>query len=200
MVYYPNDKTKRHDLMEKDRSRISTTQLESSLNPLEKVKINRNVKVQTHRFDEFFKGFKEIKAVKEIFGKETEKVLNELRVEFISRRGYMGVSDLDGHIIISAEYLRHGDLRDIYLDIIHELVHVRQFREGRQLFDRRYGYTDRPTEIEAYRYAVEEAKRIGMTEEEILRYLKTEWMSEENHRKLAETLDVKTNKQQKSIP
>ena len=79
--------------------------------------------------------------------------------------------------------------------LIHELVHVRQFREGRQLFDRRYGYTDRPTEIEAYRYAVEEAKRIGMTDEEILRYLKTEWMSEENHRKLAETLNVKTSKQ-----
>lgn len=182
--------------MNKDRNRISITQVKTTVNPLERVKIKRNVKVQTHRFDDFFKGFNEIEAVKEIFSKETEKVLDELRVEFISRRGYMGVSDLDGHIIISAEYLRHGDLRDIYLDIIHELVHVKQFREGRKLFDRRYGYTDRPTEIEAYRYAVEEAKRIGMTKKEILQYLKTEWMSDENHRKLAETLNIKTNKQQ----
>lgn len=182
--------------MKKDRSRTSITQVKTTLNPTERVTIKRNVKVQTHRFDDFFKGFNEIEAVKEIFGKETEKVLDELRVEFISRRGYMGVSDLDGHIIISAEYLRHGDFRDIYLDIIHELVHVKQFREGRQLFDRRYGYTDRPTEIEAYRYAVEEAKRIGMTKKEILQYLKTEWMSDENHRKLAETLNIKTNKQE----
>ena len=182
--------------MDKDRSRISITQVKTTLNPLEKVKINRNVKVQTHRFDDFFEGFNEIEAVKKIFGKETENVLDELRVEFISRRGYMGVSDVDGHIIISAEYLRHGDLRDIYLDIIHELVHVKQFREGRQLFDRRYGYTDRPTEVEAYRHAVEEAKRIGMTNKEILQYLKTEWMSDENHRKLAETLRIESRNQE----
>jgi len=163
-------------------------------NPLDKVKIRRDVKVQTYRFTDFFKGFDEIETVRRLFGEETKRVLDELRVEFTSRRGYMGVSDLDGHIIISAHYLKQGDLRDIYLDIIHELVHVKQFREGRQLFDRRYGYTERPTEIEAYRYAVEEARNIGMTDKEIFQYLKTEWMSEEDHRKLAEALDVRPDK------
>ncbi len=179
--------------MEKDKERGPKSEVMTIRNPTEKVKIIRDVDVQTHRFDDFFKGFDELEAVKKIFGDETMKVIDELRVEFISRRGYMGVSDVDGHIIISAPYLKQGDLREIYLDLIHELVHVRQFREGRQLFDRRYGYTDRPTEIEAYRHAVEEARKLGMTEEEISEYLKTEWMTEENHRKLAETIGVKAD-------
>lgn len=182
--------------MDKETNPRSATQLETTPNPLNKVEIIRDVKVQTHRFDSFFKGFDQLEAVRRIFGEETEKVLDELRVEFISRRGYMGVSDIDGHIIISADYLRHGDLKDIYLDIIHELVHVRQFREGQQLFDRRYGYTDRPTEIEAYRQAVEEARNLGMSDDEILEYLKTEWMTEENHRKLAEMVDIRIDKQE----
>jgi len=177
--------------MRQDTEQGSSSHVKANPSPLVRVKIRRDVKVQTHRFNDFFKEFDEIEAVKRIFGEESKKVLDELRVEFISRRGYMGVSDVDGHIIISAQYLKNGELRDIYLDIIHELVHVKQFREGRQLFDRRYGYTDRPTEIEAYSHAVEEARNLGMTDEEISQYLKTEWMTEENHRKLAETLNVK---------
>ncbi len=165
-------------------------------NPLERVKIRRDVRVQTHRFVDFFKGFDGVDTVRRIFGDQTKKTLDELRVEFISRRGYMGVSDLDGHIIISADYLKNGNLRDIYLDLIHELVHVKQFKEGQQLFDQRYGYTERPTEIEAYRYAVEEAKNLGMSSEEIFQYLKTEWINDKDHVRLAKALDVKPNKQE----
>jgi hypothetical protein len=148
------------------------------------------VRAQTYRFIDYFRGFDQVEVVRKILSDETEAVLNELRIEFVSRMGYMGVSDIDGHIVISADYLRHGDLKHIYLDIIHELVHVKQFREGRKLFDRRYGYTERATEIEAYQYTVEEARNIGMNDEEIFLYLKTEWMSRDSHRRLAETLNV----------
>ncbi len=156
-------------------------------------KMGVNVKTKTHRFVDFFEGFDEIEAVKRIFGEKTKRVLGELRVQFVSRIGYMGVSDLDGNLIVSPQYLKHGDLRDIYLDLIHELVHVKQFREGRKLFDLRYGYADRPTEIEAYRNAVEEARNLGMSDVEISQYLKAEWMSEEEHRNLAETLNIKAD-------
>ena len=48
-----------------------------------------------------------IRASSEIFGNETEKVLSELKVEFFSARfGYMGVSDEDGHLVVSAN--SHG--------------------------------------------------------------------------------------------
>lgn len=155
-----------------------------------KVKIPRNVRITTHPFTKFFKGFEEVEAVKSIFGEKTEEVLNNLQVEFAGFRGYMGVSDIDGHIIISARYVNNGDLIDIYLDIIHELVHVKQFMEGKKLFDERYSYVGRPTEIEAYRHTVEEAKRLGLDDSRICQYLKTEWMSEKELKKLTKILGV----------
>jgi hypothetical protein len=161
------------------------------MEPQLKVEIRRDVKITTYPFTEFFKGFEKVEAVRRIFGEKTEEVLNNLRVEFASFRGYMGVSDLDGHLMVSAHYLKNGDLIDIYLDIIHELVHVKQFMEGKKLFDDRYSYVGRPTEIEAYRHAVEEARRLGLDDARICRYLKTEWMSEEELKKLAKALNVK---------
>ena len=105
----------------------------------------------------------------------------------------MGVSNSDGHIIISAQYLNNGDIFDIYLDIIHELVHVKQFSEGKELFDQHYSYVERPTEVEAYRYTVEEARNLGFSDDRILEYLKTEWISDEDLTCLAQALNVKIN-------
>lgn len=156
-----------------------------------KVKITRDVPVATYLFAEYFKGFDKVEAIRKIFGEKTNTVLNNLRVEFAGMRGYMGVSNVDGHLLVSALYLKQGDLVDIYLDIIHELVHVRQFMEGKELFDDRFSYEERPTEIEAYRHAVEEARRLGLNDEKICEYLRTEWMTDEEFKRLAETVNVK---------
>jgi len=161
------------------------------MDPRLRVKIPREVPVMTYPFTDYFKGFENVEAVRRIFGGETEKILSSLRVEFAGFRGYMGVSNVDGHLLISAHYLREGDMIDIYLDIIHELVHVRQFMEGKELFDERFGYADRPTEIEAYRHAVEEARKLRLDDKRICRYLKTEWMSDEELKRLAAALGVK---------
>jgi hypothetical protein len=156
-----------------------------------KIKIPRNVPVATYPFVDYFKGFEKVEAVKRIFGQKTEQVLHNLRVEFAGFRGYMGVSNVDGHLLISARYLKEGDTTDIYLDIIHELVHVRQFMEGKELFDDNFSYTERPTEIEAYSLTVEEARKLGLNDERICQYLKTDWMSDEELKHLAKTLNVK---------
>jgi len=131
---------------------------------------------QQAKFTDYFKGFEKNRAVIGIFGKETKAVLNNLKIDFIWF-GYMGVSDDDGHLMVNKRYLSTGRKQDIYLDVIHELCHVKQHMEGRDLFDPLYDYVDRPTEIEAYRYAVQEAKRIGLSAAEIRVYLKTEMMS-----------------------
>lgn len=157
-----------------------------------KVEIVRSVKIQTYPFADYFKGFEKVDAVRRIFGEKTVDVLRDLRVEFIgSRWAYMGVSDADGHLLVGANYLKNGDIIDIYLDVIHELVHVRQFMEGKKLFEERYNYVERPTEVEAYRHVVEEARRLGLSDKRICSYLKTEWMSDEDFKRLARTLDVK---------
>lgn len=144
-------------------------------------------------FEEYFKGFEEVEAVKMIFGAKTEEVLRSLKVEF-TWAGYMGVNPSNGHLLVNSKYLNEGNRTDVYLDVIHELVHVKQYMEGRELFDSHYGYVERPTEVEAYRYAVEEARRLKLREERICQYLKTEWMSDKDFKGLAKTLGVTCEK------
>jgi hypothetical protein len=140
-------------------------------------------------FAEYFRGFEKNPAVVGIFGEKTVEVLRNLRVSFIWF-GYMGVDNGDGHLLVNKRYLATGRQVDIYLDIVHELCHVKQHMDGKELFDPRYDYVDRPTEVEAYRYAVLEAKRIGLGAEEIRLYLKTEMMSDEALEKLICNIDV----------
>lgn len=145
----------------------------------------------TRAFADYFKGMENVKAVRQIFGEKTEEVLRNLKVEFMWFGGYMFVNGADGHLMISANYLKNGSKVDIYLDLIHELVHIRQFMEGKELFDVHYTYTERPTEVEAYRHAVEEARNLGLSDDRICQYLKTEWMSSKDLKRLADTLSVK---------
>jgi hypothetical protein len=139
---------------------------------------------QKRIFLEYFKGFDKVAAVQGIFGEKTTEVLSHLTVELSWISGYMYVDGADGHLVISKGYLNTGNKTDIYLDLVHELCHVKQFMDGKELFDPRYEYVDRPTEIEAYRYCVQEARRLGLSEERIQRYLRTEWMGEADYERL----------------
>ena len=156
------------------------------------VAIPRNIRLQYKRFLDHFKGFENVDAVRAIFGPRTKAVLRSLKVEFFSSRwGFMGVSDADGHLLASTHYLRHGKRRDIYLDVVHELVHVRQFREGKELFADGFEYPNLPTEIEAYQVCIAEGRRLGMNDRELFEYLKVDWMSDRDVRKLARNVDVR---------
>jgi hypothetical protein len=146
--------------------------------------IIRTTKTGSLAFVEVFPGFESVEAVRSIFLDQTEKILGDLMVDILPRVGYLHVDDETGNIVVSSEYLRTGDERYLYLDVIHELVHIRQFIEGKELFDSRYSYVDRPTEIEAYSAATREAERIGMKKEEILDYLKVDWVTEEEFQRL----------------
>jgi len=141
-------------------------------------------------FAQYFKDFGKLPTVRAIFGEKTDEVLNHLQVELSWVGGYMYVDGSDGHLVISKPYLSSGDKTDIYLDLIHELCHVKQYLEGQELFDPQYDYVDRPTEIEAYRFTVAEARRIGLGEKRILTYLRTEWMSDEDFKKLVKSVGV----------
>ena len=103
----------------------------------------------------------------------------------------MWINSFNGYLMINSNYLKNGDKVDVYLDLVHELVHVKQFLEGKQLFDNNYAYVDRPTEIEAYKYTVKEARRLGLKDERICLYLKTECMTYRDLEKLAKTLKIK---------
>ncbi|MGA7847113.1 MAG: hypothetical protein WCB18_08520 [Thermoplasmata archaeon] len=156
--------------------------LESKLH----VKIERQAPTKLYSFEKFFRGFADVPAIQALFGTNTRKILRNLKVEFFSARfGYMGTSDVDGHLIISNHYLKDGEFRSVYLDVIHELCHVNQFHHHKPLFYPKLSYVDAPSEIEAYRFCVKEGKRIGMTDKALIAYLKVEWISPAEHRRLA---------------
>lgn len=141
-------------------------------------------------FTEVFVGFEKVEAVKSIFGSDTEEVLASLTVDVMETRGYLRINAEKGSIIVNSRYLREGSEWHLYLDVIHELVHIRQHKEGKELWDDRYSYVDRPTEIEAYKVAVSEAQRIGLTEAELVDYLKVEWVPENDFNRFLITLGV----------
>lgn len=153
--------------------------------------MGRTIVVSSHPFTDYFIGFEKVGAVRRLFGERTDEVLRNLKVDFQWIGGYMGVNGSNGHLLVNVRYLNRGDRFDIYLDVVHELVHVRQYMEGRQLFDVKYSYVERPTEIEAYRVAVEEAKRLNLSDERICQYLKTEWMSDSDFGQLAKSVGVR---------
>jgi len=157
----------------------------------EGIEINRRPHTGSFSFREIFAGFEEIDVVRSIFHDDTQRVLADLKVDLKARPGYLHVDDESGHVVVSHDYLRVGDERYLYLDVIHELVHIRQFIEGKELFDARYSYLDRPTEIEAYTAAAKEAERIGMNTDEIIEYLRVEWVTEDEFQRLLVGMGIK---------
>jgi len=111
----------------------------------------------------------------------------------------MATSDEDGHLLISAYHLRTADSAIIYLDVIHELHHVRQFMDGKELFLNDFEYVDSPIEIEAYLGTVDEARRIGFSDEQIIEYLKVEWITDEQTNRLVERMGLKRPEQNSTL-
>jgi hypothetical protein len=141
------------------------------------VRINRNAN-GTVRFLDVFGGFDKVGAVKGIFGRRTGRVLSELMIRISPRLvGYLWVDDKNGRVVVVSRYLRRGDAVHLYLDAVHELVHIRQHLNGEKLFHYHMNYVDWPTEIEAYRITVKEAKRLGLKRNEIRDYLNVFWVT-----------------------
>ncbi len=145
---------------------------------LAKVKLHRRVLRCERTFLDIFEGFDRIPAVRAIFGDKTRNTLSKLLVAPVKGAGYMWVDQYNIRIMLSVEYLEDAPKLDLYLDAIHELVHIQQRLDGKNLFDTKYKYVDRPTEIEAYRAAAQEAHRLGMGREEIKEYLRVFWMTD----------------------
>ena len=151
------------------------------------IKINRNISPGDYSLAEIFDGLKEVAILTRVFKtkEELDDVLVKTKVIVEESDHYMYVKNDDASIVIGFRHLQNSDSKILYLDIVHELVHVMQQRQGLDLYNKSYAYVDRPTEIEAYEIAVLEAKNLGMNDEEILDYLLVEWITPEEHKRLA---------------
>jgi hypothetical protein len=153
-------------------------------------KVNRKVKVGSYKLHDIFDGLEESWIVKNILRDKFEYMKKSVEIRIVRCNGYMWVDDIDGSIYICLDYLRKGKKEYLYLDLLHELIHVDQLKKGMNLYDTRYSYIERPTELEAYKYTIEEAKNIGMSLEEILDYLHVDWITKEEAIILAKKLNL----------
>lgn len=116
-------------------------------------------------------------------------LLDAARVRIRAGEGYVHVDVKVPAIVLMEDYYHQANDLDLYLDLAHELTHLRQFAEGKNLWDHSLHYVDRPTEIEGYAVAVEEGLRLGMTEDEIMRHLSNPWLNEAEVARLRGNID-----------
>ena len=119
-----------------------------------------------------------------------ERLVDSAVVQIRGGRGYAFVDVETPCIVLSEWYYTSGNDLDLYLDLLHELTHLRQIEEGFDLWDERFQYVDRPTEVEGYAVAIEEGRRLGMTDDEVLEHLSNPWMSKADVRRLIEHIDA----------
>jgi len=156
-------------------------------------RVNRKIRAGKYPILDVFPGLDGSKAFRNLFDDGLrERVLRECQIHVVAEDMYMYIDDEAGNVVAGLGYLKTGEERIVYLDVLHELTHIRQWHAGKELWDRRYNYVDRPTEIEAYQVAVEEARRLGMTDREIADYLRVEWTSREEHERLCQHLGVRS--------
>ena len=107
-----------------------------------------------------------------------ETLLNGSRVRIAMTPDYAHIDDEAGVIVVSWWYYHLGADLHLYLDMLHELTHLRQLRDGADLWDASRTYAQRPTEIEGYCVAVEEGRRLGMSPAEVREHVHNPWMTD----------------------
>jgi hypothetical protein len=105
--------------------------------------------------------------------------------------GFRMVETTDDMIVVGQSHLRNSPRMDVYLDIIHEFLHILQRRQGRVIWPRAsLAYVDRPTEIEAYSFSVAEARRLGVPDPYLRKYLHAPWASRSDNLRLLRHVGV----------
>lgn len=159
-------------------------------------RVRRSSVIGEYRLSEVFTGLETSDALKKVFGSKTQmtKVMKHLKLRVERHDSGLWLDRDTGTVCIGSKHLTTAKNDFLYLDVIHVLVHVRQFLEGKELYDQAFEYVDRPTELEAYRTTVAEARRIGMEEDEILRYLRMDAADDSELGKLMEKIGVRVRR------
>ncbi|MDG6925702.1 MAG: hypothetical protein JRN09_04030 [Nitrososphaerota archaeon] len=158
------------------RNFLKAMDLKDGPNPAKKVTrfpvtINRDVRPELHPFSDYFRGFEKVDPVREMLGDSTDSIIAGLKVEFIDFPfPFIMPSEEDGHLIVTGEYFRTGKTSSIYLDVLLSLGLLRAFsswsgRSGEAKL------TDNPELLAACTAMVKEARRMGLSDGEIMGHL-----------------------------
>lgn len=104
--------------------------------------------------------------------------------------GFRMLETEDDAIVVSRKHLENSPLMYVYLDLMHEFLHILQRHQGRELWPARLPYADRPTEVEAYSFSVAEARRLGVTDAYLRKYLHVPWIGRREFHHLLRNVGV----------
>ncbi len=93
-------------------------------------------------------------------------------------------------IVVGLKHVRESPELILFLDIYHELCHILQRHAGANLWEPGLSYVERRTEIDAYRFVVDEARALGVDDAYLREYLKVEWISRKEHAQLLAAVGV----------
>lgn len=159
-------------------------------------RVRRGAAVGEYKLSEVFAGLESSPALKKVFGTRAQmaRIMKHLKLRVERGDSGLWLDRNTGTICIGSKHLTTAKSDFLYLDVVHVLVHVRQFLEGKELYDQAFEYVERPTELEAYRTTVAEARRMGMEENEILRYLRMDAVDDSELGKLMEKIGVRARR------
>jgi hypothetical protein len=105
--------------------------------------------------------------------------------------GLRMVESREDQVVVARSHLVNSPKMDLYLDVIHEFLHILQRKQGRELWPGlKVPYVDRPTEIEAYAFSIAEARRLGVSDRYLREYLHVTWITRKDYHRLLRTLGV----------
>jgi hypothetical protein len=105
--------------------------------------------------------------------------------------GFRMVESSDDEIVVARSHLANSPRMDLYLDVIHEFLHILQRKQGRELWlGLKVPYVDRPTEVEAYAFSVAEARRLGVPDSYLRQYLHVTWVKRAEYLRLLRNVGV----------
>lgn len=146
-----------------------------------------------HRVADVLPGLDALEIFTEIRGTlEADELLEQAHLLCFHGDGYPRVDDHTGHILCPEAYTRTHEPMIVYLDVLHELVHVRQVLEGKQVYHFPAPYVEWPTEIEAYRITYQEATRLGVPDDWFWQYLAVPWVEEADLLRLGRAIGMPT--------
>ncbi|MDA4125250.1 MAG: hypothetical protein OK438_07390 [Thaumarchaeota archaeon] len=158
--------------------------------------MKRNAGIGEYKLTDVFEGLESSSSLLKVFGSKAQmtKVMKHLKLRVEPHDSGLWLDRATGTICVGFKQLTSAKAEFLYLDVIHVLVHVRQFLEGKELYDQAFEYVERPTELEAYRFTIAEARRVGMGETEILRYLRLDAADDSELGKLIEKIGVRARR------
>jgi len=108
----------------------------------------------------------------------------------VRRAGFRMFETTDDVIVVARGHLAYSPTMEVYLDLIHEFFHILQRKQGRVLWPSRLPYVDRPTEVEAYSFSVAEARRLGVPDSFLRKYLEVTWVKRRDYLRLLSNVGV----------